>query len=113
MKKQGYEALSETTRVLIMPFSVLIFCDSNNMTDAITTKFRGKWCNRFGYTNFALELDSLVITTMLTNRKTNNLKIKMVIDRTVNIIDLAYKFEIHCSRLTIQIYTYKISREYH
>lgn len=71
-----------------MAFFVPITCESNNMVEAIATEFGGKWCNCLRYTNFALELDSMVIANMLKNRNTNNLKIKMIIDRTINIIEI-------------------------
>nr|XP_016448725.1 PREDICTED: uncharacterized protein LOC107773821 [Nicotiana tabacum] len=74
---------------LMMALSLPITCDSNNMTEAKAVEFGGKWCNRLRYTNFTLEINSMVIANMLSNRDTNNLKIKMVIDMTIDILQLA------------------------
>lgn len=68
---------------LIMAFSIAIQCNSNIMAEALAAEFGGKWCTLQGYTNFIMELDSEVITNMLKTKATNNLKLKMVIDRII------------------------------
>ncbi|XP_016491734.1 uncharacterized protein LOC107811342 [Nicotiana tabacum] len=88
---------------LIMAFSMPINCDSNKMADAKTTEFGGKWCSQNGYANFSLELDSMIIVEILTERDTNNLKIKMLIDRTSNIVQHARINVKHCFREDNQV----------
>ncbi|XP_016496731.2 uncharacterized protein LOC107815630 [Nicotiana tabacum] len=65
---------------LIMAFSKDVQCDNNNTAEALAAEFGMKWCKLQGYTNFILELDSMVIENMLINRDTNNLKIKQMIE---------------------------------
>lgn len=50
---------------LIMAFSVPVTSTSNNMIEELAIEFRVKWCSQRGYTNFILELDSLIIANML------------------------------------------------
>lgn len=73
-------------------------CDNNNIVEALAIEFGIKWCKLQGYTNFVLELDSMVITNMLVNRDTNNLKIKQVIDRMLSVILQANVRVNHCFR---------------
>lgn len=69
-----------------MAFSVPVKSESNNMTEALTMEFGVKWCFQHGYTNFTLELDSLIIANMLINQITNNMKVKQILDRTLSIM---------------------------
>lgn len=48
-----------------MAFFVPVTSTRNNMTKALAAKFGVKWCKQQGYTNFILELDSLIIANML------------------------------------------------
>ncbi|XP_075095058.1 uncharacterized protein LOC142173378 [Nicotiana tabacum] len=83
---------------LIMAFSMTVQCDNNNIAEALAAEFGMKWYNLQGYTNFILELDSMVIANMLINRDTNNLKIKQVSDRMMHIIQQANVRVKHCYR---------------
>ncbi|XP_019233381.1 PREDICTED: uncharacterized protein LOC109213985 [Nicotiana attenuata] len=83
---------------LIMAFSRVVQCDNSNTAEALATEFGLKWCKLQGYTNFILELDSMVIANILINKDTNNLKIKQVIERMLHNIQHADVRVMHCYR---------------
>ncbi|KAK4372528.1 hypothetical protein RND71_007912 [Anisodus tanguticus] len=69
-----------------MAFSIAVQYNSNNMAEALAAEFGGK-CTLQGYTNFSIELDSQVIANILKAKTTNNLKLKMIIDRTIEALE--------------------------
>ncbi|XP_075084982.1 uncharacterized protein LOC142168225 [Nicotiana tabacum] len=101
-KKSGKAGIGGVVRDchgnLIMTFSIPISCDSNTMVEAKAAEFGVKWCNQHGYTNFSLELDSMVVADMLAEGDTNNVKIKMVIDKASYIVKQARVNVKHCFR---------------
>ncbi|XP_075088405.1 uncharacterized protein LOC142170404 [Nicotiana tabacum] len=82
----------------IMTFSIPISCDSNTMAEAKEPEFGGKWCSQNGYTNFSLELESMVVVDMLAEGDTNNVKTKRVIDRASYIVKQTRATVKHCIR---------------
>ncbi|XP_070036296.1 uncharacterized protein [Nicotiana tomentosiformis] len=70
-------------------FLVPVTCDNNNMTEVLANEFGRKLCNQLGYTSFALELDSTIISNMLTQRGTKNMKLRMVAARIIDTIQIA------------------------
>lgn len=68
---------------LIMAFSVPVTSTSNNMIEELAIEFRVKWCSQRGYTNFILELDSLIIANMLINKATN-FKIEQILNKILS-----------------------------
>ncbi|XP_070040914.1 uncharacterized protein [Nicotiana tomentosiformis] len=87
----------------IMAFSISIKFKSNNMAEAMATEFGVKWCNQQGYTNFTLELDSMVIANMLQDRHYTNLKLKQVIDNILGIKEKTGMHVTHCYREDNQV----------
>ncbi|XP_019252901.1 PREDICTED: uncharacterized protein LOC109231716 [Nicotiana attenuata] len=83
---------------LIMAFSVNVQSNSNNMTEALAAEFGVKWCSHHGFTNFVLELGSLIVENMLTKKEANNLKIKQIVDNIINSINDANVCVQHCLR---------------
>jgi len=62
-----------------------------------------EWCNRAGYDKYDLELDSMVVTNMLEEKGTNNLKLKNIIKRIVNAMEGAEVSISHCYREANQV----------
>ncbi|XP_070006061.1 uncharacterized protein [Nicotiana sylvestris] len=61
--------------------------NSNNMIEVLAAEFGVKWCSHHGFTDFVLELDSLVIVNMLTKKEADNIKIKQIVDNIINSIN--------------------------
>ncbi|KAK4735761.1 hypothetical protein R3W88_010022 [Solanum pinnatisectum] len=72
--------LRDGTGHLIMAFSVPTQCKSNNQAEAMAALYAIEWCNRAGYDKYDLELDSMVVTNMLKEKDTNNMKQKNIIN---------------------------------
>lgn len=66
----------------IMAFSCPITCSSNNVSEALAAEFGVNWYLHNGYTNFALDIDSLIVIRMLKKETTNNYKMKSIVDVT-------------------------------
>ncbi|KAH0649965.1 hypothetical protein KY284_029877 [Solanum tuberosum] len=95
--------LRNDTGHLIMAFSVPTQCKSNNQAEAVAALYAIEWCNRAGYDKYDLELDSMVITNMLKEKDTNNLKLKNIIKRIVNAMEGAEVSISHCYREANQV----------
>ncbi|KAK6796465.1 hypothetical protein RDI58_004166 [Solanum bulbocastanum] len=78
-------------------------CASHDIAEAKAAWFGGKWCKQNGYTNIIVELDSLLITNMLKEKKASSFRLNRIIEATSSILDLAsIKFE-HCYREANQL----------
>ncbi|XP_059285765.1 uncharacterized protein LOC132039255 [Lycium ferocissimum] len=51
-------------------------CNSNTQAEALTAKQGIQWCISKGYHRFQVEIDSQIISNMITNKRTTNMKIK-------------------------------------
>ncbi|KAH0644413.1 hypothetical protein KY284_032297 [Solanum tuberosum] len=91
--------LRDDTGHLIMAFSVATQCKSNNQAEAMVALYAIKWCNRAGYDKY----DLMVITNMLEEKDTNNLKLKNIIKRTVNTMEGEEVSISHCYREANQV----------
>ncbi|KAH0688023.1 hypothetical protein KY285_016414 [Solanum tuberosum] len=79
---------------------------SVNMDESLAAEFGVKWCYHHGYTDFILEIDSIIIAKMLNSNLGTNLKLKQVID-TINIIKNRVGFQVsHCFREGNQLADY-------
>ncbi|WMV26965.1 hypothetical protein MTR67_020350 [Solanum verrucosum] len=86
----------------IMTYSVPVHSQSNNQTEALAVKFGVQWCMQQQFTLLDIELDSLVISNMLINKDTNNLKLKHIVSGIVNhLTGIQYAIS-HCYRETNQ-----------
>ncbi|XP_070057487.1 uncharacterized protein [Nicotiana tomentosiformis] len=81
---------------LIMAFSVLTQGKSNNYIEAQATWFGINWCVQNGYTDFCLELDSLIVANMLKEKRANNYKMNNIIESTSQMLDEANVNILHC-----------------
>nr|XP_016504508.1 PREDICTED: uncharacterized protein LOC107822473 [Nicotiana tabacum] len=88
---------------LVMPFSIPIQCNSNNQAEAQATKYEVDWCCQNGIRAFDLELDSLILTNMLKNEDTNNLKLRKMIKHITSTVSKAEVHFIHCFREANQV----------
>ncbi|WMV56118.1 hypothetical protein MTR67_049503 [Solanum verrucosum] len=95
--------LRDDTGHLIMAFSVPTQSKSNNQAEAMGALHAIEWCNRIGYDKYDLQLDSMVITNMLEEKDTNNVKLKSIIKRTVNAMEGAEVSISHCYREANQV----------
>ncbi|MCD9558434.1 hypothetical protein HAX54_015808 [Datura stramonium] len=83
---------------MIMDLSMAIQCDSNNQAEAATVSYGLKWCSENGYTKIQLELKSLIITNILKNEDTRNLKLKPTILSSIQALrDMDVEIS-HCYR---------------
>nr|XP_009774734.1 PREDICTED: uncharacterized protein LOC104224736 [Nicotiana sylvestris] len=77
--------------------------NSNNMIEVLAAEFGVKWCSHHGFTDFVLELDSLVIVNMLTKKEADNIKIKQIVDNIINSINDANVRMQNCLRKGNQV----------
>lgn len=70
-----------------MAFSASAKCNSHNCAEAQAAFFGINWCETNGYSNFTIELDSMLVLNMLKEGKTNNFKLKRVIEDTSHIMN--------------------------
>ncbi|KAK4718670.1 hypothetical protein R3W88_017008 [Solanum pinnatisectum] len=71
---------------IIIDFSIPVICNKNNHAEILVVDYGIKWCINHGCNNLQIELDSLVIANMLSNKSTNNMKIKHIVDRITNLL---------------------------
>ncbi|KAK6784455.1 hypothetical protein RDI58_017910 [Solanum bulbocastanum] len=81
-----------------MAFSKAVHCTNNNQTEAIAATFGVNWCVEKGINCFMIEMDFLVITNMLKNMSTTNLKLKKIIYDTYKSVSNVNINFIHCYR---------------
>ncbi|XP_070056771.1 uncharacterized protein [Nicotiana tomentosiformis] len=91
---------------LIMAFSVSTQGKSNNYIEAQATWFGINWCVQNGYTDFCLELDSLIVANMLKEKRANNYKMNNLIESTSQMLDEANVNTLHCYREANQVTDY-------
>lgn len=65
-------ALRDDQGDLIMDYSVPIQCNSHNLAEAQGAWFRPNKCVQDGFSNFIVELDSLLVNNMLREGKANS-----------------------------------------
>ncbi|WMV09990.1 hypothetical protein MTR67_003375 [Solanum verrucosum] len=64
---------------LIMAFSISVNCNNHNMGESLAAEFGVKWYYQHGYTDFILELDSMIKAKMLINNSGTNLKLNKLL----------------------------------
>lgn len=69
-----------------MGFAIPTKCGSNNLAEVYATMVGAAWCVSHGYTNFVLELDSLIVVNMLKERSTEKCKLRAIIDHIIQIL---------------------------
>ncbi|XP_060211957.1 uncharacterized protein LOC132639531 [Lycium barbarum] len=83
---------------MIFAFAIPVQGASHNMIEAMAIRYAAQWIKNNGYRQSYIESDSLMIVEMLTNRTSNNLTIKDIIEETMNIgdqMEITFK---HCYR---------------
>lgn len=74
---------------MIEAFCFLVDCFSNNIAEALAANFGANLCIQKGWTNFELQLDSLLVADMLKKEDTRNQKLKMITEETLQILGQA------------------------
>ncbi|XP_070010003.1 uncharacterized protein [Nicotiana sylvestris] len=87
----------------IMAFSVPLQCNNSNMAELKAVKFAAKWCMNQRIPNFTLEMDSLVICTMIRQRATQNNKLRRELEDIISYTDHDHITISHCLRETNQV----------
>ncbi|XP_060210726.1 uncharacterized protein LOC132637688 [Lycium barbarum] len=83
---------------LIMAFSKSVQSSINNSAEALAAEFGVKWCYHQGYTNFTLELDSMVIANMINKQDSSNAKLKQTVNNLLR-LQRQTNFQVkHCFR---------------
>ncbi|XP_075105115.1 uncharacterized protein LOC142179324 [Nicotiana tabacum] len=82
---------------LVAAFSCPVRCESNNGADALAVNYGVKWCTNHGFSQFILEMDSMLICKMIQNKDTTNLKLKKI-EEIVQLMANAEIYVSHCSR---------------
>ncbi|XP_060178282.1 uncharacterized protein LOC132608243 [Lycium barbarum] len=82
----------------IFAFSIPVQARSSNQAEAIAARFGVDWCIQHGHSNIQLELDSLLVTNMLIQKGTNNLKLKETISCTAKMLSNHAAQVSHCYR---------------
>lgn len=88
---------------LIMAFSVPLHCNSNNQIEAAAANYGAKWYIQNRILNFNLELDSLIISNMIKEEDTTNLKLRRIITYTSQLMKTAEVTISHCYREANQV----------
>ncbi|KAK6786550.1 hypothetical protein RDI58_015075 [Solanum bulbocastanum] len=99
----GIGGIAMDYREMVMAFSVLVACTSNNMAEALAAEFGGEWCSQQGLTNFTLELDSMIVVNMVNKKSRNNFKFGQIIDNIIAIVDQSNAQATHCFRESNQV----------
>lgn len=87
----------------IMAFSIPVICNSNNEVEALATRYGAECGWQNGYTNFILELDSLITKDKLTNHNMSNTKLRDIFNDTIQIINQAGVVTTHYFREANQV----------
>lgn len=66
---------------IIIVFSIPVQCNNNNYAEILVDDYGIEW-----YINLQIEFDSLVIVNKLRHKSTNNMKIKHIVDRVINLL---------------------------
>lgn len=99
--------LQEIVKVIWLWLSPsLSIVETVNMAKALAAELGVKWCNHYGYSNFTLELDSMIIANMLDNNLVTNMKLKRVLENIINIKNRVGIQVRHCFREGNQIANY-------
>ncbi|XP_059315864.1 uncharacterized protein LOC132066597 [Lycium ferocissimum] len=77
----------DETGSMIFAFAIPVQGTSHNMIEAMAIRYAAQWIKNNGYRQSYIESDSLMIVEMLTNRTSNNLTIKDIIEETMDIGD--------------------------
>lgn len=88
---------------LIKAFSISAKCNSNNDVEAQAVIFGIKWCLKHGYSDFIIELDSLLVVNMLKEGRTDNYKMKKIIDEATQLMNQVNITPNHCYREANQV----------
>ena len=104
ISRLALEGFSEMTLVISLWLSQSqLNIKSNNQVEAMAAFYAIEWCDWVGYDKDDLELDTMVITNILEEKDTNNLKLKNIIKRTVNAMEGAEVSISHCYREANQV----------
>lgn len=90
---------------LLMAFSIPIQCNSNNQAEALAA-LHVRWCKQNNFCRCDLELDSQLVSDMISNGDTNNLKLKRLIGDIVHITSQVDVQVMHCFREANQVADY-------
>lgn len=66
----------------IMAFPAQSNYNSNNASEALAAGFGVNQFIQHGYTDFTLEMDSLIVTNMIKNDNTSNYNLKRIMEET-------------------------------
>ncbi|XP_075100867.1 uncharacterized protein LOC142176658 [Nicotiana tabacum] len=81
---------------IVIAVSILTQCSSNNYVEAQVAWFRVNWCIEHSYTNFTLELDSMIMTNMMKKKRAYNYKMNNIIEYTSQMLKQANVNIIQC-----------------
>jgi len=84
---------------ILMAFAVPVICNSNNMAKTMATSYCVDLCSSLGF----IELDSEIVTKMILNRGTTNLKLKRRVDKILERLSQINATIRHCFREAKQV----------
>ncbi|OIT05584.1 hypothetical protein A4A49_54635 [Nicotiana attenuata] len=86
----------------VAAFSCPVRCESNNVADALAVNYGVKWCTNHGFSQFILEMDSMLICKIIQNKDTTHLKPKKI-EEIVQLMAGAEIHVYHCYREANQV----------
>ncbi|XP_059294498.1 uncharacterized protein LOC132047475 [Lycium ferocissimum] len=96
-------ALRDENGQLVKASSIPIQCTNHNIAEARAALYGVNWSIQNGHTNLVIELDSMVITEMLKDKKAGNFRLNRIIEETSDKLKHATVKFTHCYREANQL----------